>query len=237
VWPDKLGSGTRKALFEILRCGEADNFRECSVLFHLPPEPELISLLTAMTIFSLSMSASPGPVNMAIASSGAHHGVRRTMPFVSGAVIGFAVLLIAVGLALHVVSEVLMAGMPYVSWLGAIFIAHTGWKIMMADAQLGADRLPIPTFMQGWLLQWTNPKAWVACASGAALFSDPLSHMPFCIFVAIYFAVCYLSLAAWALLGDRVSYLLTSERRMKLFNVVMGILLVGCAVYMVWPEN
>ncbi|WP_073213253.1 LysE family translocator [Massilia sp. CF038] len=189
-----------------------------------------------MAIFSLSMSASPGPVNMAIVSAGAHHGVRNTMPFVSGAVIGFTLLLVAVGVSLHALSDVFSAAMPFLSLLGGVFIVRTGWSIMTADASLGAVRNPVPTFFQGWLLQWTNPKAWIACASGAALFSDPHSAVPFMLFVVIYFAVCFLSLAAWAVLGQRVSYVLTSERRVKLFNSVMGILLVGCAFYLVVPQ-
>ncbi len=60
------------------------------------------------------------------------------------------------------------------------------------------------------LLQWLNPKAWIACASGVALFASPSTHAPLLVFMAIYLVVCYLSLAAWALLGDRVALLLDS---------------------------
>jgi len=55
-----------------------------------------MSILIAMCIFSLTMSISPGPMNMVIVSSGANHGVRWTMPFVSGATIGFTLLLVFV---------------------------------------------------------------------------------------------------------------------------------------------
>lgn len=47
-----------------------------------------------MFIFSLTLSFSPGPVNMVIISSGAVHGFRKTFSFVSGATIGFTLLLI-----------------------------------------------------------------------------------------------------------------------------------------------
>ncbi|EPP7098025.1 LysE family transporter, partial [Klebsiella michiganensis] len=43
------------------------------------------------------MSISPGPVNMVIISSGANHGFRKTLPFISGATTGFTLLLILVG--------------------------------------------------------------------------------------------------------------------------------------------
>jgi threonine/homoserine/homoserine lactone efflux protein len=53
----------------------------------------------AMLMFSLTMSISPGPVNMVIISSS--HGFRKTLPFVSGATIGFTLLLILVGFGFY----------------------------------------------------------------------------------------------------------------------------------------
>lgn len=196
----------------------------------------MLALLTTMTAFSLSMSLSPGPVNMAIASSGASHGVRRTLPFVTGATLGFTVLLLAVGLALRWITDGMTAAMPYLSCGGALFIAYIGWKIASSDAGLDEGAAGAPTFLQGWLLQWLNPKAWIACASGAALFSDPASPGRFVLFAGIYFAVCYLSLGAWAVLGQQVSLVLNSRRRVRLFNLAMGTMLIGCALYLGLPQ-
>ena len=53
---------------------------------------------------------------------------------------------------------------------------------------------------------------------------------------AIYLVVCYLSLAAWALLGDRVALLLDSPRRVRLFNRAMGGTLVLTAGYMLYLQ-
>jgi threonine/homoserine/homoserine lactone efflux protein len=39
-----------------------------------------MSLILAMFMFALTMSISPGPVNMVIISSGANHGFRKTLP-------------------------------------------------------------------------------------------------------------------------------------------------------------
>lgn len=58
----------------------------------------VMSLLFAMFSFSLAMSISPGPVNMIILSSGVNYGAKRTIRYVSGATIGFTLLLLFVGL-------------------------------------------------------------------------------------------------------------------------------------------
>lgn len=195
----------------------------------------MLALLTTMTMFSLSMSISPGPVNMAIASSGAQHGIWRTLPFVTGATLGFTALLLAVGLVLdRMIADT--AVLPLLGCAGALFIAWVGWKIASSDADLGGGGGKAPGFLQGWLLQWLNPKAWIACASGAALFTEPASQARFFLFAAIYCVVCYLSLAAWAVLGRQASFLLTSRRRARLFNLCMGGMLVGCAVYLFVPH-
>ncbi|OOL21545.1 lysine transporter LysE, partial [Klebsiella aerogenes] len=48
----------------------------------------------------------------------------------------------------------------------------------------------------------------------------------------IYFIVCYLSLAAWAVLGKNISTLLNSIGRIRAFNFCMGGILITTAFYM-----
>ncbi|HET6397187.1 MAG TPA: LysE family translocator [Pseudoxanthomonas sp.] len=192
--------------------------------------------ILAMGTFALGMSISPGPANMVIVASGANHGFRRTLPFVSGATVGFTLLLAFVGFWLLQAVGGHPALLHWLGIAGAAFVAWVGWRIAASRPGPPGAVAGAPGFAQGFLLQWLNPKAWVACASGAALFSDPRTHAALALFMAIYFVVCYLSLAAWALLGDRASALLDSPRRMRLFNVAMGGLLVATAAYMLWLQ-
>lgn len=194
------------------------------------------ALLLAMGLFSLGMSISPGPANMVIVASGANHGFRRTLPFVSGATVGFTLLLVFVGFWLVRAIEGQPAFFRGLGIAGALFIAWVGWKIARARPELTMEKAGVPGFGQGLALQWLNPKAWIACASGTAMFSDPRTHAPLVVFMAIYFVVCYLSLAAWAVLGDRVSVLLHSRRRIRTFNLAMGGMLVSTAGYMLWLQ-
>ncbi len=195
-----------------------------------------LALILAMTMFSLSMSISPGPVNMVIIASGANHGFWRTLPFVSGATIGFTLLLVFVGFWLLAVIEHYPVFFKYLGVAGSAFIIHVGYKIATARPELEMKETARPGFLQGALLQWLNPKAWIACASGAALFSSPQTHSTLIAFMAIYFVVCYLSLAAWAVLGDRVALLLNSRQRIRLFNLMMGGTLIATACYMLWMQ-
>lgn len=191
-----------------------------------------MSLMFAMLMFSLTMSISPGPVNMVIISSGASHGFRKTLPFVSGATIGFTLLLILVGFGFYAVIETYPLFFKYLNVAGSAFIIYVGYKIAASRPELALKKAEIPGFVQGFLLQWLNPKAWIACASGVALFSDSSTHTMLITFIIIYFSVCYISLAAWAILGNKVSTLLSSAQRIRVFNVLMGGLLIMTACYM-----
>ncbi|MFR0687892.1 LysE family translocator [Enterobacterales bacterium AE_CKDN230030158-1A_HGKHYDSX7] len=195
-----------------------------------------LTLMFAMAMFSLSMSISPGPVNMVIVASGANHGFWRTLPFVSGATIGFTLLLMFVGFWLLQFIASYPVFFQYLGIAGSAFIIYVGYKIAASHPELVLEEADTPNFMQGFMLQWLNPKAWIACASGAALFSSPHTHTVLATFTLIYFVICYLSLAVWAVLGDRVSILLTSTLRIRIFNWLMGGMLIATAFYMLYLQ-
>ncbi|WP_163334550.1 LysE family translocator, partial [Klebsiella aerogenes] len=132
-----------------------------------------MTLILAMFLFSLTMSISPGPVNMVIISSGASYGFRRTFPFVSGATIGFTLLLIVIGFGFYASIEKYPLFFKYLNVAGSAFIIYIGYKIASSRSELSLTKSEAPSFTQGFLLQWLNPKAWIACASGVVLFSEP----------------------------------------------------------------
>lgn len=191
-----------------------------------------MSLILAMFMFALTMSISPGPVNMVIISSGAKHGFRKTLPFISGAITGFTLLLILVGFGFYAVIDKYPRFFNYLNIAGSAFIIYVGYKIAASAPELSLKKNDTPGFVQGFLLQWLNPKAWIACASGVALFSEPATQTMLMVFIIIYFLVCYISLAAWAVLGNNVSILLNNAQRIRVFNVLMGVLLIVTACYM-----
>jgi threonine/homoserine/homoserine lactone efflux protein len=192
----------------------------------------MISLLLAMLAFSFAMSITPGPVNMVILSSGVNYGVKRTIPYVSGATVGFTLLLLFIGFGFFQFIQVYPSFLTYLAVAGSLYIIYMGYKIATAEPDIKVKKDDVPKFYQGFILQWINPKAWIACVSGVSIFSSAESSEQFLIFSGIYFIVCYLSLAVWAILGHKVAGLLNNHMRLRLFNMVMGGLLIVTAVYL-----
>jgi threonine/homoserine/homoserine lactone efflux protein len=196
-----------------------------------------MSLLLAMFLFSLAMSISPGPVNMIILSSGVNYGVKRTIPYVSGATVGFTLLLLFIGLGFFQFIKAYPFFLTYLAIGGSLYIIYIGYKIASEKPEIEVKKKSnIPKFYEGFLLQWLNPKAWIACVSGVSIFSSAESYVPFLIFSGIYFLVCYASLAVWAIMGAKVSSLLSSHFRLRLFNLAMGILLIVTAGYLCYTH-
>lgn len=195
-----------------------------------------LSLLFAMFSFSLAMSISPGPVNMIILSSGVDYGAKKTMPYVSGATIGFTLLLLFVGFFFNKLIESYPFLLTFISIAGVLYIIYMGYKIASSHPEIEVKKTNIPKFYEGFLLQWLNPKAWIACVSGASIFSSHESYGPFLLFASIYFIVCYVSLAIWAILGEKIAFLLKSRFRLRLFNLLTGLLLIVTAIYIGYTQ-
>lgn len=195
-----------------------------------------MTLLLAMFSFSLVMSITPGPVNMIILSSGISYGVKRTIPYVSGATVGFTLLLLLIGFEFSRFINAYPFFLTYLAIVGSLYIVYIGYKIASSKPELEISKKVTPKFYEGFLLQWINPKAWIACVSGASIFSSTEGHGSFLTFTIIYFIVCYLSLGVWAVLGDKVSYLLKDHLRIRLFNFIMGLLLMITAGYLCYGQ-
>ena len=195
-----------------------------------------MTLLLAMFSFSLVMSITPGPVNMIILSSGINYGVKKTIPYVSGATVGFTLLLLFIGFGFSQFINAYPFFLTYLAIVGSLYIIYMGYKIASSKPELEIRKKDVPKFYEGFLLQWINPKAWIACVSGASIFSSAESYDPFLTFTIIYFIVCYISLGVWAILGDKVSYLLKDHFRLRLFNFTMGLLLMITAGYLCYTH-
>jgi threonine/homoserine/homoserine lactone efflux protein len=194
---------------------------------------ELTALL-AMFSFSLAMSITPGPVNMMIISSGVNHGFKTTVPFISGATIGFTLLLILIGFGLMNIVNHFPFLLSFMEVLGASFIIYMGYKIATsrADITVKNQEKKVPKFYEGFLLQWLNPKAWIACVSGVSMFVS--SNTAFLAFVLIYFTVCYASLSFWGVLGQKATIFLNTPVKLKYFNITMGgILIISASLLIV----
>ena len=95
------------------------------------------------------------------------------------------------------------------------------------------------SFAAAALFQWVNPKAWVMVLNASILFMPAASsqRLAAALLLAVIFAVVNLPcISLWAWMGERLRHLLASRRGLLMFNLGMGLLMGGTALYLLLDE-
>lgn len=193
---------------------------------------ELYSTTMLLSIFSFAIATafSPGPNNLMLLSSGLTFGYKKTIPHILGVMVGFPIMVIAIGLGVERVFEVFPKLYDILKVLGLAYLFWMAWQIANSGKSMsGTDKRQKPfTFIQAVLFQWLNPKAWIMAITATTSFTISSSHLFVQIMIIsfVYLLVGVGSTNAWALGGLLLQRVISSEGRVKIFNVVMAILIV-----------
>ncbi|EOD55670.1 LysE family translocator [Aeromonas molluscorum] len=191
------------------------------------------SLLLSMAGFALAMSITPGPVNLVALSNGARYGFRASLRHVVGATLGFILLLLLMGLGFGA----LLSGWPVfgsgIRWAGVLFLCHMAWLLLRDDGRLSAKASRSPAFWHGAVMQWLNPKAWLAASMGAGAYGAIGGPGQVLLFCLLYLVICLASIACWAYAGSQLRGALLCQRRLRWFNRAMAALLLLSGLYLV----
>jgi threonine/homoserine/homoserine lactone efflux protein len=180
-----------------------------------------------MALFAFATSATPGPVNVISAMTGARFGTVRSLPYVLGATASFVAILLVLGFGFQSILNIVEQVSVLLTVCGSIYMLHLAWKIAAdsGDLSFAADEHRRPGFMAGVLTQATNPKAWIVSLSAITIYVGPyLDYTPRLIwFSVIYFFICAVSLTAWSFLGARI---VQFTGNVIIFNRIMAGILV-----------
>ncbi len=195
-------------------------------------------LVTALVAFAFVASITPGPNNLMLMASGANFGFRRTLPHMLGVAIGFTIMVVLVGLGLMRLFAAFPVSYVLLKSASVAYLLFLAWKIATAapprdDGDGGDDGDARPagrpfTFLQAALFQWVNPKAWAMALTAISAYA-PLAHPLYSVFlVAFIFAMVNpLSQSAWILIGTQLRRLLSEPLKLRIFNVIIALLLIG----------
>jgi threonine/homoserine/homoserine lactone efflux protein len=188
------------------------------------------SLLIAFVIFATVMFFTPGPNNIMLLSSGLTYGFRPTLPHIAGITIGFAFMIGAVGVGLGTVFIVYPVLQTVLKYAGAAYLVYLAAVIAMSGPVASAqdNRRGPMTFWGAAMFQWVNVKGWVmvigTITAYAAIAAYPWN---IAIQVGLSLILGVVSCTAWALFGSTLRPILTSQRAVRAFNIVMAMLLLA----------
>ncbi|MYG27991.1 MAG: LysE family translocator [Boseongicola sp. SB0677_bin_26] len=173
----------------------------------------------------------PGPNNFIVMSASLRGGVAAALPAIAGVIAGSTALLVLVwagaGTLFEVVPEIQpvlrIAGAAYLIWLGFCLIRKASGPSDGTDDQaLPETALGVASF------QLLNPKGWILVVTSVSAVGGTLVGIAS--LAVIFVAVMGLCLMIWSVAGQLISRWLVDPRSRRMFDTVMGVLLMGSAV-------
>ncbi len=188
-----------------------------------------LSLIATTTL----LLGSPGPAPIALAATGAAFGIKKTIPFLLGILVGLLCAIIATIAGL----SVLFASFPNLrlicQLIGAVYIAYIAYKIATSPILSDSASQIAPSFRDGFILNLLNPKAYAAFA---AIFSQFL--LPFSNFVIAYIStglVCFLIATIvdviWLCFGGVLKPIFSHPMQARGIRIVFAVLMLAAVVY------
>jgi threonine/homoserine/homoserine lactone efflux protein len=192
--------------------------------------------ILSFSLFALVTSITPGPNNVMLTALGANFGIARGLPCVFGVSAGFCLMLALVVTGL---GSVILANpeiLEVIHWAGAAFLLWLAWKVATAG-RAHPDREAKPVgFFGAAAFQWVNPKAWLIATSAAATYLEAdagSALVQSASFGAIFFLAAVPCCLVWLAFGAALQRLLHTQRRLRLFNIAMGLTLVASVLLFV----
>ncbi len=198
-----------------------------------------MELLVALALFCIVTLFTPGPNNLMLMTSGLNFGVRRGMPHLLGVVLGFAGMVLIVGLGLGAIFERWPLLYVALKYGGAAYLLYLAWQIAVSlPPGPGGDSAGRPIgFVQAAAFQWVNPKAWVMAVSSVSTYAA-VAPFPVNVFViaALFGVLGLASSGTWLGFGVALQRVLKNPRAVRVFNIIMALLLVA-SLYPIFAEG
>jgi threonine/homoserine/homoserine lactone efflux protein len=183
-----------------------------------------------LLVTSLAIMGSPGPATISLTAAGSAFGVRRSLPYLSGIILGTAVVLAAVATGITAVLLAVPAMRAALIGISIVYILWLAYHVASAPPLARAERTAAPTLSGGLVLGLANPKAWVAIAAvfASGRLSDSAS-VDAVAKVGLLTGMIVVVNAAWLLAGASLSPLLSDPRKARVVNVALAAALVGAS--------
>jgi len=192
-------------------------------------------ILTALSVFALVSSITPGPNNLMLMASGANYGFRPTIPHMLGIGLGFMFMLFLVGIGLIGVFDAIPYSYETLKLVSILYLCWLAWRVANAAPPDEETKTGKPfTFLQAAAFQWVNPKAWTMALTAMTLYAPDRSLWAILVVTTVFGLINLPSVSLWTLIGQKMQILLTSRIRLRIFNITMAVLLVGSLIPVVF---
>ena len=160
--------------------------------------------------FIILMVSTPGPANLLLMSAGARWGYRRSLPFLSGLVVGKLALNVAMAFGFMAVLLDSPRVLTTLSWVSAGYMAYLALRQWTPAKESGEPGNSLG-FLQGLVVHPLSPKTWMmttlAFSQFAPSFPTEIERLAVVPLSFLFFQVLFHSL--WCLAGAALGRIIT----------------------------
>ena len=189
--------------------------------------PDLVDILSLLALVTVGI-ATPGPNNMTCFVHSGVHGWRKSVPLISGMVVGFIALNLLV-LVVVIQSSGIQSFLTLIHWVGVIFIFLLGFAISRVSAVFEITKQPPLLGMRiGFLMQWVNGKEWGFVSLYMTQFLSRFGgdFQGGFLMIAIVTIYCLIGISAWTAFGNTLEGAFRSKRFTDVLFPVAGFVLI-----------
>jgi threonine/homoserine/homoserine lactone efflux protein len=193
--------------------------------------------IVGYTIYAFVTAITPGPNNYLLFSHGKAFGMNDSRKLMLGIITGFFTMACIAG---YGVAEMITNNQTFgliLKIVGSVWLLYLGFVLSKLNSEIKTEKPVKLTFIQAYMMQFINPKAWIVAISGAGAFMPHLGSIYLNVFVlAISFNIVGLPcMLVWIKFGDLISKLIKSEKSNRILGYTLFALMM-VSIVMIWFE-
>lgn len=187
----------------------------------------LFGVLVGIAVFGFITSVTPGPNNTYLLTSGMNHGLKKSLSYINGIMIGLTVMFVAITLGIGALFRAFPVIQDVLKYVGFAYILFMAYGIVRSTFVHKHEETHPAGFLRSTLFQLVNPKAWIVVISFYASYIPESADLATLALALIVFLVTtYPGAMIWAAFGEAMAGILQKTRTRRIFNVSAAVLLV-----------
>ena len=192
---------------------------------------EVYLFISAVFVFAIAITITPGPNNIMLLSSGANYGYKKTLFHILGINVGYNSLILMCGLGLEEIFQLYPIVQVMLKYIGSLYLLYLAWVVLNASKLQNNDGKRKPfNFFQALIFQYVNPKGWVMAITIVTAFTNFIPDKSYMFHlswvVAINVLVSFITATIWTIGGIIIAKFLSNDSARLYFNRIMSFLLV-----------
>lgn len=187
----------------------------------------IFGVLVGIAVFGFITSVTPGPNNTFLLTSGMNHGLKKSLSYINGIMIGLTIMFAAIALGIGTLFRAFPAIQEALKYVGFAYIIFMAYGIVRSTFVHKHEETHPIGFVRSTLFQLVNPKAWIVVISFyASYIPESADFGTLSLALVVFLAATYPGAMIWAAFGEAISGILQKPQTRRVFNVSAAVLLV-----------